>query len=84
MAQIDAKIRIWSTSPILSAKSEQKGHPKSLATLTTHSGASLEAHQCLNIYINDTLSSSIQDRFYVYDGLRAASGWRVAATILLS
>ena len=84
MAEIDAKIRIWSTSPILSAKSEQKGHAKSLATLTTHSGASLKARRRVKIYIYGILLCSIQDQFYVYDGLRAASGWQVAATILLS
>src|SRR5258706_6263775 len=81
--QIDAKIRLWSTSPILSAKSEQKGHPTSLATLTTHSGTSLEAINVFKyIYVTFYLCL-IQDRFYVYDGLRAASGWLVAATILL-
>lgn len=34
----DAKIRIWSTSPILSQKAEEKGQPKSLSTLTMHTG----------------------------------------------
>jgi len=36
---LDAKIRIWSTKPILDAASEQSNRPpKSLSTLTMHTG----------------------------------------------
>ena len=36
---IDAKVRIWSTKPILNADSEASGRPpKSLCTLTMHTG----------------------------------------------
>lgn len=36
---LDAKIRIWSTKPILSSASEQSNRPpKSLCTLTMHTG----------------------------------------------
>ena len=36
---LDAKIRIWSTKPILNEASEQSGKPpKSLCTLTMHTG----------------------------------------------
>ena len=36
---LDAKIRIWSTKPILSSVSEQSNRPpKSLCTLTMHTG----------------------------------------------
>jgi WD40 repeat protein len=35
---IDAKIRIWATSPILSPKAEERGQPKALCTLNMHTG----------------------------------------------
>ena len=36
---IDVKVRIWSTKPILNADSEASGRPpKSLCTLTMHTG----------------------------------------------
>ena len=45
---LDKKIRIWATGPILSPELEQRGVPKTLCTLSMHTGAVMTVRWAYN------------------------------------
>lgn len=74
----DAKVKIWSTLPILSEEAEQNdSNPKLLSTLTLHNGMS--GYGCIFRRFPDMFP--MQDRYYRSDGLIMEGTWLAARTM---